>query len=386
MLRPILLILLLTGAYVLQGHARQAADSIDKAQVVNWLQDQQYQQAAEYLKSRITPGNTSQLALLGYAYYQWGKWPETISTYQQILRLDSQHVSAHQYLASIYMQQENPAEAIPHYHKLISLRPQQALYYKQLSFAYFANHAADTGFIYLQKAYALNPLDSKVAARMAEEWMDLKRYDAADSVLQAYLATDSLQSVVIIPAIKNAFYRKNYAEAIALGKRLIRIKVISVTAYTYVAASCYYAKEYQECIYVNDFLTLQKLNTETTMYYAAMASAELKDYSRSNELLQLCIDLSKSKSLDDYYTAMGTNYEHLGAYRKAAACLDTAYYLFQSPLRQYSIARIYDQHLQNPVAAKQHYRRYLTLARSKEEDPAISKYVQQRLGEMEKRK
>jgi tetratricopeptide (TPR) repeat protein len=383
--RSIFLLFLFTGYSHLPLQA-QTPDSIDRGLVVNWFQDQQYEQAANYLQGRVNTGNANHLALLGYAYYQWGKWPQTISTYQQILQLDSQHISAHQYLASIYMQQDQAAQAIHHYRKLISLRPQQALYYKQLSFACYANHQPDTGFVYLQKAYALNPSDSKVVARLAEEWMGLQRYAAADSVLLPYLAADSVQSVVIIPAVKNAFYQKDYARAITLGKRLMRMQVISATAYTYVAAACYYMKQYQECIYVNDFLTLQQLNTEATMYYAAMSYSALKEYARSNELLQHCIDLSKSRSLDDYYTAMGDNYESLGAYRKATACLDTAYYLFQSPLRQYSIARIYDQRLQNPAAARRYYRRYLLLARPRDEDPAISKYVQQRLGEMEKRK
>jgi len=385
MFKPILLFLLLASYYYIPAYAQQK-DSIDKALVVNWFQDQQYEQAATYLQSRVNPANTNHLALLGYAYYQWGKWPETIHAYQQILQLDSQHISAHQYLAAIYTQQENPGSAIPHYQKLISLRPQQALYYRQLSFAYFAARAQDSGFACLQKAYALNPSDAKVVVRLAEEWMDQQRYAAADSVLQPYLATDSLQTSVIIPAIKNAFYRKDYPRAIALGQRLIRLKVISATAYTYVAAACYYNKQYQECIYVNDFLTTQQLNSEATMYYAAMAYTALKDYTRSNELLQLCIDLSKSKSLDDYYTAMGANYENMESYKKATVCLDTAYYLFHSPLRQYSIARIYDQFLQDPAAAKRYYRRYLLLAGRKEEDPAVSKYVQRRLGEMEKRK
>lgn len=385
MFKPIYLFLILAGYWLLPANA-QSKDSINKALVFNWLQEQQYEQAVNYLQNRVSPGNISHLALLGYAWYQTGKWPETISTYQQILLLDSQHISAHQYLAAIYMQQDKPAEAIPHYQKLIALRPRQAVYYKQIGFAWLANHAADSGLAYLQKAWTLNPADPKVVARLAEEWMDQQRYAAADSVLQPFLATDSLQPSVIIPAVKNAYYQKDYARAIALGRRLIRLKVVSVTAYTYVVAACYYMKQYQECIYVNDFLTIQKLNTEATMYYAALAHAELKDYPRSNELLQLCISLARSKSLDDYYTAMGANYESMGVYRKATACLDTAYYLFHNPLRQYSIARIYDQHLQNPTAAKSHYQRYLQQAKPGGENPAVSKYVQRRLGEMEKRK
>jgi hypothetical protein len=80
---------------------------------------------------------------------------------------------------------------------------------------------------------------------------------------------------------------------------------------------------------------------------------------------------------------MSVNYEAQHVFGKATACLDTAYYLFHAPLRQYSIGRIYDYHLQNMAAAQRHYKRYLLLARIKDDDPAISRYVTQRLGEME---
>lgn len=360
----------------------QQAPEIDQAVVMSYFQDQQYEPAIQYLQSRIQPDNIKQLALLGYAYYQAGKWPETIQTYQQILHLDSTYIPAYQYLGGIYMQQEQARLAIPHYRKLAALQP-QAQTFKQLSFALFAAREADSGFVYLQQAYALNPFDSKVVARMAEEWLDRQRYNAADSVLQPYLAKDSLQTTVIIPAVKTAYFRKDYAQAIMLGQRLMRQQVVSVAAYTFVAAACYNLKRYQECIYVNDFLTQMNMSTEAIMYYAAMACTQLKDYTRSNTLLQTCIDLAKSKSLDDYYSAMSVNYEGQHVFRKATACLDTAYYLFHAPLRQYSIGRIYDYHLQNPAIAQRYYKRYLLLARNKDDDPAISRYVTQRLREME---
>jgi len=362
------------------ARAQQAGDSIDQGAVVAWLQDQQYEQTARYLQQRVQPGNIKQLALLGYAYYQWGKWTETIQTYQQILGVDSNYLPAPQYLGSIYMQQEQPAQAIPHYQRLVALQPQQAQYYKQLSFAWYAARMPDTGFVYLQKAYALAPADSKIVARMAEAWLDRNRYAAADSVVQPYLAMDSLQPAVIVPAVKAAYFLKNYEQSIALGQRLLRLRVISVSAYSFLAAACYNAKRYNECIYVNDFLTQANANTEGIMYYAAMAATQLRDYTRSNEILLQCISLAKSKSLDDYYSAMSTNYEGLRSYKQATACLDTAYYLFHAPLRQYSIGRIYDQYFKDPAAAKRYYNRYLQLAKPKEQDEiAIYQYVQDRV-------
>lgn len=362
------------------ARAQQAPDSIDRTQVIEYFQDQQYEQAVQYLKSRLQPGNNKHLSLLGYAYYQWGRLPEAMNVYQQILQLDSNHLQALQNLGAIYLQQENARAAIPYYRQLTTLQPRQAVYFRQLAFACFAAREPDTAFAYLRKAYDLNPHDSRVVARLGEEWVDRKEYARADSVLNAYLITDSLQTSVIVPAIKSAYFQKGYARAIALGQRLLRHQAVSLTAYMYVAAACYNTKAYRECINVYEFLNRRNLANEGIMYYAAISCTALKDYTRSNELLQVCIDMAKSKSLDDYYSAMSANYEGTRSYKKALACLDTAYYLFHQPLRQYSMGRIHDQHLQSPAAARRHYERYLKQAQPADKDElSIYRYVQQKV-------
>ncbi|SFD26902.1 hypothetical protein SAMN05518672_1011371 [Chitinophaga sp. CF118] len=71
----------------------------------------------------------------------------------------------------------------------------------------------------------------------------------------------------------------------------------------------------------------------------------------------------------------------LGKYKPAIANLDTAYYLFHQPLRQYSIGRIYDAHLKNETAATRYYRKYLQLYKSdaSEEEKEIFKYLKSRV-------
>jgi tetratricopeptide (TPR) repeat protein len=339
--------------------------SIDRTVLMEYLQNQQYEGAISYLQPRVTENNISQLSLLAYTYYLSGKTKDAIAQYEKVLELDSNNVIAHQYLASMSMQMESPLPAIMHYRAIIQLQPTNATAYKQLSFACFAARQQEEGFDALQKAYALNPADPKVVARLAEEWLDKEKYAPADSILCAFLQKDSLQPPVIMTAVRAAWFLKDYTRCTTLGTQLMDMKIISPNTFSFVTAAWYKLKKYEQCIAVYEYLQANRSESENIMYYAALAYTELKNYQASNALLTTCIDLATSKSLDSYYSGKSVNYEGLHQYKAAVTSLDTAYYLFHEPLRQYSIGRIYEVHLKNKQQATLYYKRFMKMA-----DPA----------------
>lgn len=356
--------------------AALAQEPIDRAQVMEYLQNQQFEAAISYLQPRVTENDIQQQALLAYTFYLAGKTKDAITGYEKVLTLDSNNITAHQYLASISMQMESPLPAIAHYRQIIRQQPTNATTWKQLSFACFAAQQPDTGFVYLQKAYALNPSDPKVTARLGEELIEKKQYPVADSILRNYLATDSTQPAVIMTAVRSAWFLKNYTRCTNLGAQLMRMNIISPNTFSIVAAAWYTLKQYPECININEYLQANRAQSETIMYYAALSYTELKNYTASNELLQTCIDLATSKSLDSYYSGKSVNYEGLSQYKTAVANLDTAYYLFHQPLRQYSIGRIYEVHLRNKPIATRYYKRYMQLGNpANPQEAGVYKYL-----------
>ncbi|MEC5147602.1 hypothetical protein [Chitinophaga sp. 212800010-3] len=359
----------------------QAQQAIDRSQVMEYLQNQQYDNAIGYLQPRINEKDPGQLQLLAYTYYLSGKAREAITTYEKVVALDSNIITAHQYLAALSIQTEAPTMAIPHYLQLLRLQPGNATVTRQLSFAFYAAKQADSGFVWLQRAYALNPADPKVVARLGEALLEHSEHQRADSVVRAFLATDSLQPSVIMVAVRSAWYLKDYARCDTLGNQLMELKSISLNTYAIVAAALYNLKKYKECIGIHEFLQSFQLQSEAVMYYAALSNTALKNYDVSNELLQTCIDLATSKSLDDYYCGKSTNYEGLRQYKTAIANLDTAYYLFRAPLRQYSIGRIYDVSLKNKEQATRYYKRFMQIAdRNKKQEADIYKYLHSYVG------
>lgn len=373
-------ILILWGCLLAGNYA--AAQSVDRNRVMEYLQDQRYDEAIAYLKPGIDTTNAREVALLAYTYYQAGRITDAFISYEKVLFLDSNYVSAHQYLATIHMQQEQILGAISHYKRITALQPLNATAWKQLSFAGFAGHADDSAFIWLNRAYELKPSDSRVVARLAEEWLDKKRYNTADSILNIYLSTDSGSAVVLMTAARASFLKKEYPRTLIFGHKLMEQNIASPNTFLYVASACYNMQKYEECVGVFEYLKARNATSENIIYYAAMAYTQLKKYEESNTLLRLCISMALSSSLDNYYSGMAINYEATGKYKPAIASLDTAYYLFHQPLRQYSIGRIYDTHFKNEAAAQRYYKKYLQLYKREatEEEKEIYKYLKLRMG------
>ncbi|ASZ10538.1 hypothetical protein KTO58_22895 [Chitinophaga pendula] len=355
----------------------QQTPSFSKAIVVDYLQQQQYDEAILYINNTTTTKDPTTLSLLGYTYNLSGKPDQAAAAYNQWLQIDSSAILPHLQLATIYIQQDKPALAIPHYRQLISLQPDKAIHYRQLAFAYSNTRQHDTAFVYLSKAYTLNPSDPKVVSRLGEEWVERKQYTTADSILLPYLSKDSMNAFVLIPAIRSAYFQKHYLRTIQLGQRLMEQNLTAPSAMMYVAAACFNSARFDECIRVNEYMTSRQAALEGIIYYAALAHNRLKNYDQSNQLLLLCINMAKSKSLEEYYAAMAGNYELLKQYKQAAANYDTSFFLSHEPLRQYSLGRMYESRLQNKTIANKYYKKYLRLAKPKdEEEQAIYKYVQ----------
>lgn len=369
-----LLLLLCSATRVL------AQSSVNRNRVMEYLQDQQYDEAIACLRPAVDSNDARQVALLAYTYYQAGKIPEAVHYYEKVLQLDSNHLTAHQCLAVINLQQERPLTAVAHYRKVVLLRPQSAIAWKQLGFAALSAFQQDSGFAWLCKAYTLNPSDARVVSRLAEEWIERKRFGAADTLINTFLAKDSSSAIVLMTGARTAYLLKDYQRTLILGEKLKQLNISSSNTFIYVSAAAYYLKEYEDCIAVNEYLTARNASSENIIYYAAMAYTQLKQYEESNKLLQTCINMAKSPGLDNYYTGMSVNYEALGQYKPAIANLDTAYYMFHQPLKQYSIGRIYDAHLKNDAMATRYYRRYIQLYKGETaEEKEIYNYLKTRI-------
>jgi tetratricopeptide (TPR) repeat protein len=363
----------------------KAQDNIDKALLMDYFQEQQFDKAIQYLEGTVKVQEANGLALLASAYYQSGQAAQAEKNYKLVLEKDSNHIPALQNLGNIARQQRQPAKAFTYFEKLVTLRPLNAIYYKQLGLVCEdIVGKQDSAFKYMLQSYELNQKDVTVISSLCADFIAKKEYGRADSMLKQYMLFDSTQVSIIAQVMKVSYLQKDFSTATMYGERLLSMGVADPMAAIYLAVSYYSLKKYDSCALVYDkMMALTHASPETLTYYAGLAYARMKNYEKSNQLIQECIDQAKSKSLDSYYATLADNYEQMRQFRKAISYYDTSYYLFKDPMRQYGIGRIYEQHLQDPLNAKKHYKQYVLHAKPEnKEEESIHTYVKERIKDL----
>ncbi|WP_162915878.1 tetratricopeptide repeat protein [Paraflavitalea soli] len=361
---------------------------IDKTKVMDYFQEQQFDDAITYLQPAVTGDSANQqaLRLLAYAYYMSENVKAAQQCYRKMFANDSVNVTANHYLATIYYNRD-PELAMEFFERLIRLQPNTAPYYRSLGELLSRKKLKDSALTFLHQAYTMAPGDARNLVSLTEVLIDVKDYCKADSLLEIGLARDSLNPSFLRSRVRNAYEAKDYPSVLSPGERLISITEVNMSALTKVALAYYNLQQYENCIRVCEYMMSVGLEVEAVYYYEAKAWAKLKNYEKSNEFLELCLGKALSKTAEMYYFTYGENYEATKQFKKAVAAYDTAFYLFKNPLALYSCGRIYEVEFKNATLARQYYTRYLAFAQpvAPDEKKAYA-YVKERWGKKQPKK
>lgn len=349
--------------------AHAQSGTVDKNKVMDFFQNQQFDEALSYLLPAVLADtqNIQLLGYLGYANYMSDNTKAAEKYYQDIFNIDSANIFAIQYLA-IINKNESPDRALQFTRRLIYLQPGKAAHYRSMAEIFRRREKKDSAFLYYSKAYELAPKDYKNGIGLADILIGNKMFLSADSIIQAGLEKDSINIPFLKLWIRSAYEAEDYKTVLLPGERLIRLQETSLSSLTMVFLSYYKLKLYAGCIRVCDFLLDNNFLAENIFFYKAKAWASLKEFSRSNDLLKTCVGLAISKNAEMYYYNLALNYEALKQYKKALAYYDTAYYLFKNPVMNYNSGRICEINLKNTALAKKYYIEYLSKANPVEAD------------------
>ncbi len=90
-----------------------AQDKVDNDLLMGYLQDQQYDQVIRYMEETVKPEHPNGLVILANAYYQNAQYPESAQYYKKILEIAPDHMTAHQQLGNLAVQQFKHDRAYP---------------------------------------------------------------------------------------------------------------------------------------------------------------------------------------------------------------------------------------------------------------------------------
>ncbi|MEO6358371.1 MAG: tetratricopeptide repeat protein, partial [Ferruginibacter sp.] len=160
--------------------------TVDKNKVMDFFQNQQFEEAVNYLTPAVAADtkNIQLLGYLGYAYYMNDNTKEAENVYRQIVLTDPDNIAALQYLA-LLNKNDSPNEALQYTRRLILLQPLKAGYYRSMGELFKRKDEQDSAFVYFSKAYVLAPTDYKNGVGLADVLIDRKEYNRADSIIEA---------------------------------------------------------------------------------------------------------------------------------------------------------------------------------------------------------
>ena len=364
-MKIIAFLLTLTSLFQLNAFAQSA----DKNKVMEFFQNQQFEEAIQYLSTAMVTDsqNVQLLGYLGYACHMNDNTTLSDKYYRQLLGLDATNVPALQYLAMLN-KNDLPDDALQFTRRLIYLQPAKASHYRNMGELFKQINKQDSAFIYFNQAYLLAPGDYKNGVGLADALIDQKNFLRADSIIEAGLKQDSVNIPFLKLRIGSAYKADDYKSIPLPGEILMRLNETPLTALTQVVLAYYNLKLYTDCIRVCEYMAVHGYLVQNILFYQAKALAKLKQFDKSNELLTACIKLAISKDAEMYYYNKGLNYLATGAFKKAIAQYDTANYLFKNPVMNYNSGRIYEVNLKNMQQAKLYYLKCLASANPVEED------------------
>lgn len=352
----------------------------EKTRVVDLIQNQQYEDAQDYLNSCYSRDsqNIQVLNYLGFVNNMLENDRVAEQFYLKALSLDTNNLAALKFLADVN-NTDNADLAIIMAQRLISVQPSKASNYRNLGKLYRSKRQKDLALMNFNTAYILSPADYKNAAALSEILIETRNFKRADSIITAGLQRDTSNITLLRLSLKSAFEKKDFKTACLQGEKLMRLNDVSLIALTNAATAYLNLKLYTDCIRVCDYMLMNELESETVFYYKAKCYAGLMNFQKSNELLQVCLDKSISNNLELYFYSIGQNYEALKQYEKAVSNYDTAHYFSKDPVMYYNMAVAYETGLKNLPLAKKYYEKFLTASKPQtEEEKKVYAYVKER--------
>ena len=357
----------------------------DKEKISDLFQNQQFEDAIDYLKPFYQKDsvNLQILNSLGYAFYMNDNKDEARIYFKKIFEIDSNNVSANQYLTNIEISDRDFDMAKTFACRLIHINPSRSSYYRILAGIYKKNRKEDSARVYYDEAYYLAPTDGRNISAYGEMLINDSNYLKADSILNAGLTKDPFNINFLKLLIQSSYDSKNYVGMISPGEKLIKMGELQFPILSKLVFAFYSLKKYENCIQLCEFMDSNSIAAESTYYYESMSWSKLNNLVRSNELLEKCLGKAISKTAELYYYNLARNNESLKYYQKAISNYDTAYYLFKNPFMVYNEGRIYDEHLKNYKKAKIYYSKYLMVVKPETgEEKKLCRFVKSRYAEI----
>jgi tetratricopeptide (TPR) repeat protein len=355
------LFLLLLNCIFQQSFA-QDSTKFNNGMLLEYYQNQRFDQAANYLKNNYPEPVTDIKILKSLAYCSQmnGNLPEAEAYYKRVYLIDSTAINVLYSLGNINLQRGNDNKAEIYFKKIIQKDSSNFIVYKQLATISLQKNDIVPALNYLVKANKLNSEDADVASDLGDMYINLKAYPIAERVLGIALKADSENMDLLEKLVKLDYQQEKWSKTINNCEKLMSLGNMSGAVLTKMGIAYFNLKDYKCCIETIAQIDGQE-QTETTCYFTAASYKSLKNQANAVVWYYKTISLGMSPNLADYYNAVADSYEILKKYQKAELAYQKSLQFNEKPLTYYMLASLYESNLKSKKKALFYYKKYLSV-------------------------
>jgi tetratricopeptide (TPR) repeat protein len=364
---------------LIQAAFAQQATKADEALLLEYYQNQRFADAADYLKKTYPEPltDTKVLTQLAYASQMAGKLADAEGYYQRIYNNDSTNTTVLFNLGAINIRRGNNLKAEGFYKTIAQRDTTNFMVYKQLATISRIRGDAQNQLACLTRANGLNPAEPDVASDLSDQYVLLKKYTEADSVLSKAIVADPENSVLLLSRLKLLYSQGKWEDAKNTAIQLKQLGDESGYVLTKLGIAYYNLKDYVCAIEtLADISDMEQ--SETSFYIAAMAYKALNRQTEATNYLVRAITAGISPNIADYYSEMADSFETLRNLRMAVFAYEKALQFDEKPITYYMLASLYDTGLKNKKMARFYYKKYVAADPPKKEGKYLA-YAQSRI-------
>lgn len=336
------------------------APAVNDSLLLEYYQNQRFQEAHDYLKQAYTEPVTNPKALsqLAYTAQMAGKLNDAEGYYQRLYDIDSSKISVLFSLAGINMKRGNLSKAYHYYHAISLKDSTNFLVYKQL--AIIAKDKGDLTLCmnYFEKANKLNPAEPDIAADLSDLYVLHKLFAPATGVLNTAITADPDNTVLLESLVKLNFAQKDWRETVKAGEKLLQANDQPGWLMLKLAQAYYFTKKYTCGIEALASID-EQLQNETSYYFAGVCYKALNDNRHAAFYFSKAIEASVSPAIDSYYRELADTYDKMKELKRAVRTYEKSLEYQSSPLTYYALAALYDGELKDKANAVKYYKKYL---------------------------
>src|SRR6185503_6913072 len=370
-MKKLLFCIILTG--LISTACSQQAATADEALLLEYYQNQRFSDAADYLKKTYPEPvtDTKVLTQLAYTSQMAGKLADAEGYYQRIYNRDSTNTTVLFNLGAINIRRGNSLKAEGFYKKIAQRDTTICMVYTQLAAISHAKGNEEDQLKYLVKANRLNPAEPDVASDLSDEYVLLKKFADADSVLAKAIAADAENSVLLLSRLKLVYSQGKWEDAKNTAIQLTQLGDQSGYVLTKLGIAYYNLKDDVCAIETLAEISDMEQN-ETTFYITALAYKALKRQAEATDYFARAINAGISPNTADYYSEMADSFETLKNYKMAAFGYEKSLEYETKPITYYLLATLYDSELKNKKMAKFYYKKYISADPPKKEQQYLA--------------